>query len=215
MTQEDRIRVMIVDDHTVVREGLALLVGTYGDLEIVALASDGEKAMARCAQTAPDVVIMDLSMPGMDGPTTIARLVTDHPEIRCIALTSFLEDDLIQRALKAGAVGYLLKSVSGEQLAAAIRRAARGEFFLDATATRILVQSVTGPAPLGHDLTARERDVLSLLADGATNKEIAKALTLSHGTVRVYVSSILAKLDADNRTEAVALALQHDLVQER
>jgi NarL family two-component system response regulator LiaR len=214
MSQEARIKVMIVDDHTIVREGLALLVATYDDLELVALAGDGEEALRRCAEFAPDVVIMDLSMPRMDGPTAIARIRADYPAIHCIALTSFLEEKLIQRALNAGAVGYLLKSVNAEQLAGAIRGAARGEPTLDASAAQLVIQSVTGPPPLGHDLTPRERDVLALLVDGETNKQIAETLTLTHGTVRVYVSSILSKLGASNRTEAVVIALQHNLLPE-
>jgi NarL family two-component system response regulator LiaR len=214
MSQEARIRVMIVDDHTIVREGLALLVSTYDDLEIVGLAADGEEAVARCAQLLPDVIIMDLSMPHMDGPTAIARIRADFPKVHCIALTSFLEEKMIQRALNAGAVGYLLKSVSAEQLSVAIRGAARGEPTLDASAAQLVIQSITGPPPLGHDLTPRERDVLALLVDGETNKQIAEALALTHGTVRVYVSNILAKLGASNRTEAVALALQHNLLSE-
>lgn len=214
MSEEARIRVMIVDDHTIVREGLALLVTTYDDLEIVGLAGDGEEAIRRCAQLLPEVVIMDLSMPRLDGPAAIARIRADYPEIQCLALTSFLDEKLMQRAFEAGAVGYLLKSVSGEQLAAAIRGAARGESTLDASAAQLLIQSVTGPPPLGHDLTPRERDVLARLVDGETNKQIAEALALTHGTVRVYVSSLLAKLGANNRTEAVALALQHNLLSE-
>jgi NarL family two-component system response regulator LiaR len=212
MNGEQRISVMIVDDHTVVRDGLKLLLSTYDDLEVVALAGSGEEAIALCARLQPDVVIMDLSLPGIDGPMAIARLRTLHPAMQFIALTSFLEEKLIQRALKAGAVGYLLKSVSGDKLAEAIRGALRGEVTLDASATQLLVQSVAKPSPLGHNLTPREREVLVLLVDGMPNRDIAEALALSHGTVRVYVSNILSKLGASNRTEAASLALRHNLV---
>lgn len=213
MNEEKRITVMLVDDHTVVREGLGALLKTYNDLEIMALAASGEEAIRRCDELQPEVVIMDLSMPpGIDGPTAISRARARHPQIQFIALTSFLEEKLIQRALQAGAVGYLLKSVSGDELAQAIRTAARGEFVIDPSATQLLVRAVAQPLPLGHDLTPREREVLALLVEGLPNKDIADALTLSPGTVRVYVSNILAKLEVRNRTEAVALALQHELV---
>lgn len=206
------LKVMIVDDHTVVREGLALLLSTYDDLQVVALASDGEEAIARCSRLQPDVVLMDLSMPGVDGPTAIAKLRAQHPNVQCIALTGFLEEKLIQRALDAGAISYLLKSVGADRLAEAIRAAAGGESVLNGSAAQILVQAVTRPPPLGHDLTPREREVLALLATGKSNKQIGDALTLSHGTVRVYVSRILAKLGVGNRTEAVALAIRNNLL---
>lgn len=212
MNEGGTIKVMIVDDHRVVREGVALLISTYDDLEVVSLAGNGEDAITRCAEVEPDVIIMDLSMPGIDGPDAIEHLHARYPRIHFIALTSFLEEKLIRRALEAGAIGYLLKSVSGDRLAEAIRGAVRGEAILDASAAQLLVRSATRPPSLGHDLTSRERDVLALLVAGQTNKQIAVALTLSHGTVRVYVSQILGKLGASNRTEAVAIALQHDLV---
>jgi DNA-binding NarL/FixJ family response regulator len=210
MAERRPIRVAIVDDHLVVREGLALLVTTYEDLEVVAQARDGAEAIERCAELQPEVVLMDLSMPGVDGPTAIAHLHAEYPQMQFIALTSMLDEKSIRQALGAGAIGYLLKSASGDQLADAIRGAARGEPTLDARAGQMLVQSVTSPPQPGHDLTAREREVLALLVEGKTNREIGETLTLSYGTVRVYVSRILAKLGASNRTEAVALALQND-----
>jgi NarL family two-component system response regulator LiaR len=206
---------MIVDDHTVVRNGLALLLSTYEDMEVVALAGDGEEAIARCADDRPDVIIIDLSMPRVDGPTAIAHLKRQFPELQFVALTSFLEESLIQDALQAGAVGYLLKSVSADQLVEAIRNAARGEPTLDASAAQLLVRAATQPPPLGEDLTSRERQVLALMVEGLTNRDIGKELSLSHGSVRVYVSNILAKLDASNRTEAVALAVRHNLLDEQ
>ncbi|MFN2185800.1 MAG: response regulator [Anaerolineae bacterium] len=212
MSKGKTIRVIIADDHTVVREGVALLLSTFDDLEVVALARDGADAIAHCSELRPDVVVMDLSMPGVDGPSAIEQLRTRYPDMQFIALTSFLEEKLIQRALQAGAVGYLLKSVSGEDLADAIRKAAEGEATLPASVAQVLVRAATQPPPLGHNLTPREREVLKLLVDGKTNRQIAEALTLSGGTVRVYVSNILAKLDASNRTEAAALALQHNLL---
>jgi NarL family two-component system response regulator LiaR len=158
------------------------------------------------------VILMDIVMPNVDGPTATARIRASFPDVRVIALTSFMEEDLIQQAVGAGATGYLLKNVSASQLADAIRAANQGRSTYDPAAVEVLVQSATQPPPLGHDLTDREREVLALLVEGKTNKEIARELTLSPATVRAYVSNILSKLDARNRTEAVSLALQHNLL---
>ena len=212
MTESLPIRVMIVDDHLLVRDGLNLLLSTFDDLEVVAMAEDGQQAVDLCPQVQPDVILMDIVMPNVDGPTATARIRASFPDVRVIALTSFMEEDLIQQAVGAGATGYLLKNVSASQLADAIRAANQGRSTYDPAAVEVLVQSATQPPPLGHDLTDREREVLALLVQGKTNKEIARELTLSPATVRAYVSNILSKLDARNRTEAVSLALQHNLL---
>jgi NarL family two-component system response regulator LiaR len=212
MTESLPIRVMIVDDHLLVRDGLNLLLSTFDDLEVVALAEDGQQAVDLCPQVNPDVILMDIVMPNVDGPTATARIRAAFPEVRVIALTSFMEEDLIQRAVGTGATGYLLKNVSAGQLADAIRAANQGRSTYDPAAVEVLVQSATQPPPLGHDLTDREREVLALLVQGKTNKEIARELTLSPATVRAYVSNILSKLGAGNRTKAVSLALQHNLL---
>lgn len=206
------VRVMIVDDHLLVRDGLSLLVSTFDDLEVVAVAQDGEEAVRLCRQVQPDVILMDVVMPNMDGPTATALIREAWPHVQVLALTSFVEEDLVQRAIGAGAIGYLLKKVSPDELAGAIRAAHLGRSTIDSDAMQLLIQSVHRPPPPGHDLTAREREVLTLLADGLTNKEIAEELTLSPATVRVYVSHILSKLGAGNRTEAARLALEHKLV---
>ena len=206
------VRVMIVDDHLLVRDGLELLVSTFDDLEVVAVAEDGEEAVRLCRQAQPDVVLMDVVMPNMDGPTATAHIREAWPHIQVLALTSFVEEDLVQRAIGAGAIGYLLKKVSPDELAEAIRAAHLGRSTLDSDAMQLLVKSVHRPPPPGHDLTKREREVLSLLAVGLTNKEIAEELTLGPATVRVYVSHILSKLGASNRTEAARLGLEHKLV---
>lgn len=206
------IRVMIVDDHLLVRDGLKLLVSTFDDLEVVAVADDGQQAVELCENAQLDVVLMDIVMPNMDGPTATARIRESWPQVQVLALTSFVEEDLVQRAIGAGAIGYLLKKASADELAAAIRAAHQGRFTIDPDAMQVLVQFVHRPPPLGHDLTQREREVLVLLAEGLTNKEIAEKLTLSPATVRVYVSHILSKLGASNRTEAARLALEHGLV---
>jgi NarL family two-component system response regulator LiaR len=206
------IRVMIVDDHLMVRDGLKVFLSTYDDLDVVAEADNGEQAVQLCPQVRPDVVLMDILMPNMDGPTATTLIRASCPDIQVIALTSFAEEDLVQQALQSGAIGYLLKDVRADKLADAIRAAHQGRSTIDAAAAQILVQSARQPPQLGHDLTAREREVLALLVNGMTNKEIAEQLTLSMGTVRLHVSNILSKLGASNRTEAATLALQHKLV---
>jgi NarL family two-component system response regulator LiaR len=206
------IRIMIADDHLLVRDGLNLLVSTFDDLEVVAVADDGEQAVRLCAEAHPDVILMDIVMPNMDGPTATARIREDWPDVQVLALTSFVEEDLVQRAFEAGAIGYLLKKASADELADAIRAAYQGRSTIDSDAMQLLVQSARRPPPLGHDLTEREQEVLALLARGLTNKEIAEELILSPATVRVYVSHILSKLGASNRTEAARLALDNNLV---
>jgi NarL family two-component system response regulator LiaR len=212
VNQERAIQVLLVDDHRMVREGLAVFLQVSDDLELAGEAENGAEAVALCEQLRPDVVLMDLKMPQMDGATA-TRLITERfPEIRVIALTSFQEEGLVQRALQAGAISYLLKNVSAEALGDAIRSAHAGRATLAPEAAQDLVRSATkGPQP-GDDLTAREREVLGLLARGLNNKEIAQTLVVSSSTVKFHVSRILAKLEATSRTEAVALALQHHLV---
>lgn len=206
------IRIMIVDDHLLVRDGLKLLVSTFDDLEVVAVADDGEQAVGLCDEVQPDVILMDIVMPNMDGPTATARIRASWPDVQVLALTSFVEEDKVLRAIGAGAISYLLKKASAKELAEAIRAAHEGRSTIDSDAMQVLIQSAHQPPPLGDDLTARERQVLVLLAEGLTNKEIAARLTLSPATVRVYVSNILSKLGASNRTEAARLALEHKLV---
>ena len=206
------IRIMIVDDHLMVRDGLQVFLSMYDDLEIVAEAEDGAEAFDLCAQVQPDVILMDILMPKVDGPTATTRILEAFPQVQVIALTSFVEEDLVRQALQAGATGYLLKDVEPEKLAEAIRAAYGGRPTIASAAARVLAQAAKQPPPLGSDLTPREREVLGLLVTGMTNKEIARALTLSAGTVRLHVSNILSKLGVSNRTEAVALALQNGLI---
>jgi len=212
VNEQKPIRVMIVDDHRIVRDGLNMLLSIYDDLVVVADVGDGEKAIQLCARVEPDVILMDIEMPNMDGPTATARIHELYPNIKIVALTSFLEVDLIQKMLKSGADGYLLKDVSAEELAEAIRASYQGRSMIDSTAAKILAQTLRQPLPLGHDLTEREREVLALLITGKTNKEIADELIISPMTVRGYVSNILSKLGASNRTEATALAIENKLI---
>jgi NarL family two-component system response regulator LiaR len=212
MNNEPSIRVMIVDDHALVRSGLEAFLLVHTDLELVAQARNGQQAVDLCSETHPDVVLMDLIMPSMSGNETIFQIKKNFPQIKCIALTSFKDEELVQGALKAGAIGYLLKDISSEDLANAIRSAYAGRPTLAPEVTQTLIHmSMNNPAS-GSDLTDREREVLELMIDGLNNPTIASRLVISRGTVKFHVSSILSKLGVSTRTEAVSLALQNHLV---
>lgn len=213
MAVKKPIRVLIVDDHAMVRKGLAAFLLAKVDLELAGEASNGEEALRLGEQLQPDVILMDLKMPKLDGVAATRAIKGRFPHIQVIALTSFQEKELVQEAIRAGAISYLLKNVSADDLAAAIRAANAGRSVLDPEALQALVQDAGPAVPgLGHDLTAREREVLGLLVQGLTNPDMAARLTISRATVKAHVSSILAKLGASTRAEAISLALQHKLV---
>ncbi len=215
MTESTPIRVMLVDDHDMVRRGLAVFLKVKADLELVGEARDGEEAVRMCGQVRPDVILMDLKMPKMDGAEATQIIRERWPQVQVIALTSFQEKELVQDVLQAGAISYLLKNVSDDALAEAIRAAHAGRPTLAPEATQALIQATLsasqGPAP-GHDLTPREREVLALMAEGLNNPEIAERLTVSRSTAAAHVSSILSKLGAVNRAEAISLAFRYKLV---
>jgi NarL family two-component system response regulator LiaR len=212
MSEQTPIRVLVVDDHAVVRSGLGAFLLAYDDLEQVGEAESGRDALRLCAAVEPDVVLMDLVMPELDGAEATRLLRQQFPQVQVIALTSFREDELVRRALQAGAIGYLLKDVSAAELAAAIRAARAGRPTLAPEAAQVLIRAATQPRGPGDDLTPREREVLKLMVEGKNNPQIADRLVVSRSTVKFHISSILAKLGAASRTEAVALALQHGLV---
>ena len=206
-----KIRVLIADDHALVRSGVESVLSCHDDIEVVAQAEDGVAAVSLCKETKPDVVLMDLVMPRMDGPTAIEEILRWCPDSKIIALTSFTEEDLIEGALRAGAIGYLIKTISGAQLAAAIREADLGRPTLAPEASRVLMHAVKAGGAR-NDLTSRERQVLRLMSDGLTNNEIAERLEASLSTVKAQVSSVISKLGASSRTEAVGMALRQQLI---
>ena len=212
MNTKEPIKVMIVDDHLMVRDGLKVFLSVHDDLEVIAEAEDGQQAISLCPLVHPDVILLDVIMPNIDGPTATARIRADYPDVQVIALTTFSEKELVQRAIQAGAVGYFLKDVHPDKLAQAIRDAHRGQSTIDAGAAQALMQAAAESPSLGSDLTSREREVLALLVEGKTNKEIAEELIVSQSTVRLHVSNILSKLGASNRTEAATLAHHHNLL---
>jgi NarL family two-component system response regulator LiaR len=206
------IRVMLVDDHAMVRRGLATFLKVFDDLQLAGEAESGAAAIQLCGEILPDVVLMDMAMPDMDGATTTRAIRQQFPQVQVLVLTSFKEGDLIKNALEAGAIGYLLKDVSADELARAIRAAHSGRVTLSPEAAQALVQ-ITQQLPIpGLDLTEREREVLALMVEGLNNTQIAGRLTVSPSTVKSHVSNILSKLGVSSRTEAVTLALRSRIV---
>jgi len=209
MSDPPHIRVLIVDDHPMVREGLKSLLSTSLDLEVVGEASNGEEAIALVPLVKPDVVLMDIVMPVMNGADATARIREQFPSVQVIALTSFADGEMVEQTLNAGAISYLLKDSRSEALTQAIRDARDGRGTIDSSAMQAVMHRRHNDA--GKDLTPREREVLALLAAGLSNNEIAEKLFLSVGTVRLHVSNILAKLGAPNRTSAAIMALKNGL----
>jgi DNA-binding NarL/FixJ family response regulator len=211
------VRVFVVDDHAVVRRGLRAYLETVDDMEVVGEAADGQEALDGIAALAatgrpPDVALMDLLMPGMDGVTATAAINQRHPDIEVVAMTSFAQADLVHGALQAGAAGYLLKDAEADEVAAAIQAACRGEVHLDPAIAKQLIQSLLASEPRTVDsLTEREREVLILVAKGLSNQQIADSLVISERTARTHVSNILSKLGVTSRTQAALLAIREGI----
>ncbi|MGE5643366.1 MAG: response regulator [Byssovorax cruenta] len=208
----ETIRVMLVDDHTMVRRGLGTFLKAFDDLQLAGEAETGAAAIRLCAETLPDVILMDMVMPDMDGAAATRLIRQQFPQVQVIALTSFKEGDLVKNALEAGAIGYLLKDVSADELAGAIRAAHAGRATLSPEAAQALVETATQPPAPGLDLTEREREVLALMVEGLNNTQIAGRLTVSSSTIKSHVSNILSKLGVASRTEAVTLALRNRII---
>jgi NarL family two-component system response regulator LiaR len=203
---------MLVDDHTMVRRGLTTFLKVFDDLELVGEAADGETAVKLCGQLMPDVILMDLLMPDVDGITATRIIRKRYPTVQIVALTSFKEEALVQGALRAGAIGYLLKNVSAEELARAIRAAHAGRGTLAPEIVQAMTHVDDQPVPPGDDLTERELEVLTLLVTGLGNNEIAERLVVSPSTIKSHVSNILAKLGVTSRTEAATTAVRRGVV---
>lgn len=209
------ITVLIVDDHAVVRRGLRSFLESEGDIEVVGEAANGAEAIEKVQELLPEVVLMDLVMPGMDGVDTIRRVSQISPASRVLVLTSFSEDDMVFPSIRAGAMGYLLKDVPAEDLGRAIRSVARGEFLLHPDIAGKVIDEFRAPqatVPPMTDLTPREIEVLTLIAQGYSNKEIANSLCITIRTVKAHVSNILSKLHAMDRTQAALYAVRQGLV---
>ena len=206
------IRILLADDHNVVRSGLGAVLSMQDDFKVVGEAGDGEEAVRLCEKLQPDVVLMDLLMPKIDGVAATKSIKERWPQIQVIALTSFKEKEYVEGALKAGASGYLLKNVSADELVKAVRRAHEGQPSLSPEAAQVLIQKVSEPAQPETGMTDREKEILALMVEGLSNNGIAERLTINPSTVKFHVSNVLSKLGVTSRTEAVALAVKKRLV---
>ncbi len=212
MNTSQVIQVMLVDDHNVVRSGLATFLRAYDDLELVGEAKNGLEALNLCRKVQPDVILMDLMMPEMDGIAATRAILAAYPEIKIVAMTSFEEEKLVQGVLAAGAISYLLKNVTSDELANAIRAAYSGRSTLAPEAAKALIQATRLPKQPLVDLTEREREVLQLVVQGQSNQQIADGMFISLATAKAHISNILSKLGVSSRAEAIAYAIKHKLV---
>ncbi len=206
------IQVMLVDDHNVVRSGLATFLKAYEDLVLIGEAKNGLEAVKLCHQCTPDVILMDLLMPEMDGIAATRAILDKFPEIKIVAMTSFEDEGLVHGVLAAGAISYLLKNVTADELAKAIREAASGRSTLSPEAAKALIQATRPSKQPVSDLTEREREVLNLLVQGHSNQQIADAMVISLATVKAHISNILSKFQVSSRAEAINFAIKHKLV---
>jgi len=203
------IRVVVVDDHAIMRQGLERLFDTAADIDLVGMASDGDEAVELVGRVTPDVVLMDLSMPGMDGVEATRRIVAEHPDVHLVVLTSFGDEARIVEALNAGAQGYLLKHIDPDDLITAVRAANAGDAPLDPRAGRVLIEQRRGRRPDGDELTRRETEVLGLVGEGLANKQIARRLGIGERTVKAHLTSIFQRLGVTDRVQAALWAHEH------
>jgi len=209
---KEKIKILLVDDHEMVRSGIKVFLETIEDFALIGEASDGEQAVDFCNQTQPDVILMDLVLPEMDGVQATKLIRDKFPQIQVIVLTSLNDESFVSKALQAGAIGYLLKNVSIDDLAQAIRFAHQNQPFLSPEATKALISTAQQPARPNYNLTAREKEVLAQMVSGRSNPSIADELGVSRSTIKTHVSNILDKLNVTSRVEAVALAIENDLL---
>lgn len=212
MDTSQTIKVILVDDHNVVRSGLSTFLKAFDDLELVGEARNGLEALDLCLRKKPDVVLMDLMMPEMDGIEATRKILSDNPEIKIIAMTSFEEEALVHGVLSAGAISYLIKNVTSDELVKAIRDAASGKSTLSPEAAKVLIQTTRPAKQQIFDLTEREQEVLNLVVQGQSNQNIAELLFISLATVKAHISNILSKLQVSSRSEAIAFAIRNKLV---
>jgi two-component system, NarL family, response regulator LiaR len=213
MGEKNKIKVMIVDDHPLVRHGIKTVFEAYDDILLVAEAENGREAIKMCEKYMPDVVLMDIIMPVLDGVEATEQIIKNWPDVKIITLTSFNDEDLIRKSLKAGAVSYILKNISGAKLIKTIKDVYKGKLALSSQATKILLSELREPLDETIKLTEREKEILALIVEGLSNKQIAERLFLSNSTIQFHVSNILSKLGVSKRTEAAYLALKQKLVQ--
>src|SRR4030042_1845724 len=207
------IKVLIVDDHPMVRHGINTLLGVYDDIEVIGEAENGREALEMCEKYKPDIVLMDLIMPEVNGIEATKEIMNNWSYIKVVTLTSFVDKKLIEDSLKAGAIGYVLKNISGDKLVVTIRDAYKGKSTLSSEASDFLISNIKKPPVTDYQLTGQEKNILACLVEGLSNKEIARKLVLSLSTVKFHVSNILNKLGVSSRTEAVSLAIKNKLVQ--
>jgi NarL family two-component system response regulator LiaR len=212
LNEKNKIKVLIVDDHPVVRNGLITFLENYDDINIIGEAENGKEAIEFCENSKTDVVLMDIRMPKLSGIEATDQILKKIPNIKVIILTSFIDKELIANALKVGASSYLLKNEPGEKIIRVIRDAFQGKSNLSSEVTQIMISELRNPSSKRFQLTRREKEILSLMVEGLSNKEIARRLTLSTSTIQFHVTNILSKLGVSKRTEAIYLAIKQNLV---
>jgi len=213
MTKESKnIRILIADDHSITRSGIKTLISVYDDLTLVGEAANGAEAIAMWDEVSPDVILMDINMPVIDGIEATVKIREKYPNIKIIALTSYVDKKLVKDILKAGAISYIIKNISPDELVKTIRDAYLGKTTFSSEASKVVVEELTNPSQERFNLTGKEHEVLKLLSKGSSNEDIAKELFISSHTVKFHISNILNKLGAVSRTEAVFVATKNNLV---